>query len=138
MFPLSVAKAFIICDHINTKWQQHCHPPTWLAHSKRQFNSARPQSGCWRDRMLSVRVHNPRQSFGGVSYCLGDWKHKLSSKNLTSENDRDGCKLLCHILSASSRGNSIMLIQGQTVWGAACDLCMWIVGGMTESISSKT
>ena len=85
--------------------------------------------------MLSVGVHNQRQSFGGVSYCLGDWKHKLFSKKLTSENDHDDCKLICHILSASSKGNSTMIIQGQTVLGVACDLCMWIVGGMTESIS---
>jgi hypothetical protein len=23
------------CDHHNTKWQQHCQPPTWLTHSKK-------------------------------------------------------------------------------------------------------
>jgi hypothetical protein len=58
------------CDHHNTKWQQHCHPPTWLAHSKKQCNSAQPQSGFWRDMMLSVGVHNPRQCYGGVSCSL--------------------------------------------------------------------
>jgi hypothetical protein len=68
----------------------------------------------------------------------GDWKHKLSSKKIDKWKWTWWLQVAMPYLCASSRGNSCMLIQEQTVKGVTCDLSRWIVGGMTESISWKT
>ena len=67
----------------------------------------------------------------------GDWKHKLSSKKMTSENEHDGCKLLC-LTYVPVQGNAHPSSKSRLLKGLTCDLCRWIVGGMTESISWKT